>query len=89
MAPYVSVVLPVYSVNATAFAKLLLPIDALAIIDSKKWYWVPWLNNGVCEDETPANEAVLTLLELAHLGPPRPPRADGVWDFRQSLHTMQ
>jgi hypothetical protein len=90
MAPYVSVVLPVYSVTATEFAKLLVPIDALAVVDSKKWYWVPWLNNGVCEDANVKNvNAPLTLLECANLGPPRPPRPDGVWDFRQNIKTVK
>ena len=84
MPPYVSVVLPVYSMTATEFVKLLVPIEALATIDSKKWYWVPWLNNGVCEDTNAPNapNAPVTLLECAKLGPPRPPRPDGVWDFR-------
>lgn len=78
MAPWVSVVLPVYK-SSDEFIKLLLPIDTLKVVDSAAWYWVPQIGDAVTYDNGSKN----TLLKSAGICTrPIVDIIQGVWDFR-------
>jgi hypothetical protein len=62
MPSFVSVVLPI-AFSSDAFMKLLLPIDALKVVDAQKWIWIPTLRDAVCDQPV---GTLLTTLGVAH-----------------------
>ena len=50
MAPWVSVILPLHTTTSSDYAKIILPIDALKVLDATKWCWIPQLGDAVADD---------------------------------------
>jgi hypothetical protein len=90
MAPYVSVVVPVYDSVPKTYAKLLLPIDALKHVDDDKsqWFWIPseqdafdvsmWqiTGNRIVSNESSFRRRAGLRGEIKY--------EDGVWDLREA-----
>lgn len=77
MPPYVSVVLPTLG-EPDCLAKLLLPIDALAVLEQRnsRWAWSPDLDDIVQE---PNKESMRKHLNF---GGPSVKMTDATWDLR-------
>lgn len=86
MPPYVCVILPILK-TSDAFARLILPVDALKAVDSAKWHWDPTIGDGVVENtnntnNTNTNTNTTTLLKLAQLhNRPTVDILNNTWDF--------
>ena len=77
MAPWVSVILPVFKARDDTFAKLILPIDALKAVDSAKWYWDPSIGDA---RDVPGGATLLQMANMYNVKP-KVDIMSGTWDF--------